>query len=62
MRYTKEQLERQIVIETIHNLLAFTKDTDVVLGHLIDVVCEHDPRLMDELQEILHQQRSANSG
>src|ERR1700674_1749438 len=56
-RYTREELEKAVVGETIRQLLGSGAAASLPLSYLVEAVSEHDARLLDDLQRLLDQKR-----
>ena len=56
-RYTREELEKAAVGETIRQLLGSGTATSLPLSYLVEAVSEHDAGLLDDLQQLLDQKR-----
>lgn len=56
-RYSKEELERAAVGETIRQLLGSGTPASLPLSYLVEAVSQHDARLLDDLQRLLDQKR-----
>jgi predicted transcriptional regulator len=56
-RYTQEELEKMAVGETIRQLLGSGGAATLPLSYLVEVVSEHDARLLDDLQRLLDEKR-----
>ena len=56
-RYTREELEKAAVGETIRQLLGSGEAASLPLSYLVEAVSEHDARLLDDLQRLLDQKR-----
>lgn len=55
--HSQEELNRQAAAEAIRQLLTSDGTGSLPLSYLVEVVSEHDARLLDELQVILEQKR-----
>lgn len=56
-RYTREELEKAAVGETIRQLLGSGTAASLPLSYLVEAVSEHDASLLDDLQQLLDQKR-----
>jgi predicted transcriptional regulator len=56
-RYSREELEKAAVGETIRQLLGSGAAASLPLSYLVEAVSEHDARLLDDLQRLLDQKR-----
>jgi predicted transcriptional regulator len=56
-RYTREELEKAAVGETIRQLLGSGTAASLPLSYLVEAVSEHDAGLLDDLQQLLDQKR-----
>jgi predicted transcriptional regulator len=56
-RYTQEELDRAAIGEAIRQLLGSGAPATLPLSYLVEVVSEHDARLLDDLQRLLDQKR-----
>jgi predicted transcriptional regulator len=55
--WSREELERAVAAETIHQLLESGAGPSLPLSYLVEAVTEHDVRLLDDLQEALNRKR-----
>jgi predicted transcriptional regulator len=58
-RYTREELEKAAVGETVRQLLGLGAAASLPLSYLVEAVSEHDARLLDDLQRLLDEKRRA---
>jgi predicted transcriptional regulator len=58
-RYTREELEKAAVGETVRQLLSSGAAASLPLSYLVEAVSEHDARLLDDLQRLLDEKRRA---
>jgi len=56
-RFTKEELERAVAGESIHQLLGSGGAPSLPLSYLVEAVSEHDVGLLEELQHVLDRKR-----
>jgi len=55
--HTQEELEKAFAGETIRHFLSSGTTSSLPLSYLVEVVSEHDERLLDELQQLLDEKR-----
>jgi predicted transcriptional regulator len=55
--HTQEELEKVFAGETIRQFLGFGTTPSLPLSYLVEVVSEHDARLLDQLQQLLDEKR-----
>jgi predicted transcriptional regulator len=56
-RYTREELEKAAVGETVRHLLDSSTAATLPLSYLVEAVSQHDAGLLDDLQRLLDQKR-----
>jgi predicted transcriptional regulator len=56
-RYTRAELEKAAIGETIRQLLGSRAAAALPLSYLVEAVSEHDAGLLDDLQRLLDQKR-----
>lgn len=56
-RHTPEELQRAAAAHAVRQLLSSDKSAGVPLSSLVDAISAHDPKLLDQLMEIVEHKR-----
>jgi predicted transcriptional regulator len=56
-RFTREEFHREVTVEAFRRFLNVSPAPSLPLSHLVEILTEHDARLLDDLWQLVESKR-----